>query len=110
MPTPGERKIKDGVLGEFDGTTWRMIAEPGTRKTKNGITAEWDGNTWREVTADNAVDASKINTGIGRLGPLAVAAAGAALPAIERAGLEVATNPSTGKYAKPIASKAVDLT
>jgi hypothetical protein len=50
MPVTGERKVRDGVLGEFDGTTWRVVAEPGTRKTKGNVTAEWDGTTWRQIT------------------------------------------------------------
>jgi hypothetical protein len=60
MPQRGERKTKDGVTGEWDGTTWRVVdaapaASPtptvGTRKTKDGITGEWDGQTWRVIAA-----------------------------------------------------------
>lgn len=50
MPAVGERKIKDGVLGEWDGATWRQIAQPGTRKTQGGVTGEWNGSTWRQVS------------------------------------------------------------
>jgi hypothetical protein len=58
MPQIGERKTKNGVTGEWDGTTWRQVetvsmaaAGPkvGDRKTKNGITGEWDGTTWRQL-------------------------------------------------------------
>ena len=62
MPQIGERKTKNGITGEWDGTTWREVsAAPavqasapqsipvGTRKTKNGVTGEWDGTTWRQV-------------------------------------------------------------
>jgi len=51
MPAVGERKVKDGVLGEWDGQTWRLIARPGDRKTRDGVTGEWDGLTWRQVNA-----------------------------------------------------------
>jgi hypothetical protein len=88
MPVPGERKVRDGVLGEFDGQTWRMVAEPGTRKTKSGVTAEWDGSTWREIGPDEASSGSA-------LGPLGVAATDAGRRGVVYAAEQVATAPAT---------------
>jgi hypothetical protein len=98
MPAIGDRKIKDGVLGEFDGSTWRQIAAPGDRKTRDGVTGEWDGSTWKAVVEDESEPAptSKAHTAPAA-GPLSVTAADVARRGAVRVGEQIATSPNLGK-------------
>lgn len=101
MPQVGDRKTKNGITGEWDGTTWRQVdaAPPerraeapaiGTRKTKNGITGEWDGTTWRQV---NGEDASNPMAGVAAGLGGAAATTAVATPILER----IATSPVLSK-------------
>lgn len=106
MPAVGERKVKNGVTGEWDGTTWRRVdaaasdapAGPkvGERKTKDGVTGEWDGTTWRRVAAPGADPTSDTQDAPANwMGGVSALAAGgaAALPAARGLAERIATSP-----------------
>jgi hypothetical protein len=116
MPEPGERKTKGGVTGEWDGTTWRRVAEApsagpevGARKVKDGITGEWDGTTWRRVAAPEAdAEPEKPTNWMGGVSALAATGA-AALPAAKRIAEQVATSPTLGRTAGLLAKRLAPL-
>lgn len=74
MPQIGEHKTKDGVTGEWTGTTWRRVdvsapstasdRRVGERKTRDGIVGEWDGQTWRRVGTLDPESRSMVGTAL----------------------------------------------
>lgn len=105
MTAIGERKTKNGITGEWDGTTWRRVEaaapagpEVGTRKTKGGITGEWDGTTWRQLA--DAPDNTMAGVAAGAAG------AAASVPIVKRIAEHVATSPALGNIVKRFAPAA----
>ena len=106
MPEIGERKTKNGITGEWDGTTWRQVdtaasegPKLGDRKTKNGVTGEWDGTTWRQVSEASASERPSGDTlaTVAKTAATGTALGPAALAGGKRLVEEIATNPNIGK-------------
>jgi type IV secretion system protein TrbL len=72
---------------------------------KNGVTGEWDGTTWREVDAA-APEGSGAGVAAAGAGAAAVGAIPAALAGAKRLAEEIATNPKTGKAVTKLAGPA----